>query len=276
MDLVFEWRLYSRYHVRSEFGAAAPPARAEQVANLIRELSEQIFDKSYEPEHMAELHHVLHRFLVPPRYPLPADGGFDTFRRAAQSLRSPFGGRNRLHFPQEVVHLLEGYLEDEGVFRRGQALVDVAIDSSELAALGAVQQALRCGVAANGVVVEVNPSSNLLIGDMLDLRNHPMLRLYPIEPDERLTPVSIAVGSDDPVTFSTSLLREYTLLYEAARAAGYHDRVALEWLEAVRRTSMDSRFTLAWRPSARKRAELLSDALKQYLQQPRLELSNNY
>jgi hypothetical protein len=253
--------------VRSEFGAAAPPARAAQVENLIRELSERVFGRSYEPEHLAELHDVLHRFLVPPLHPLSADGGFDTFRRAVSRLcRSPVEGPHGVRFREQISELLQRYLEDEGAFRRGQELIDVPIDGIEVAALTAVQQALRSGIAANGVVVEVNPSSNLLIGDVLDLRNHPLLRLYPIEPEERLTPVSIAVGSDDPVTFGTSLVREYTLLFQAARAAGYPDRVALDWLEAVRCTSMDARFTLAWRPGELERVE---EALAAYLHEPR-------
>ena len=110
----------------------------------------------------------------------------------------------------------------------------------------ATQNALRRAVGARGLVVEINPSSNLLIGDMLDLRNHPVLRLSPPEPVPGIPPVPIAVGSDDPVTFSTHLLREYTLLHQAARAAGYSERTAHEWLESIRRTGMDARFTVAW------------------------------
>jgi adenosine deaminase len=98
-------------------------------------------------------------------------------------------------------------------------------------------------------VVEVNPSSNLLIGDLLNLRNHPILRLFPPVPDERgIPPVAIAVGSDDPVTFNTQLMREYTLLHQTARAAGYSERVVHEWLDSIRCAGMDARFTESWTP----------------------------
>ena len=141
--------------------------------------------------------------------------------------------------------------------------------SDEVEALNAVQSALRRGVAQRGIVVEVNPSSNLLIGDLLDLRNHPILRLNPPVPDPDGPPaVAIALGSDDPLTFSTDLLREYALLHQAACAAGYPERVVHEWLESIRRAGMDARFTLGWRPSARAKTEELISAMRKYLHEP--------
>jgi len=130
----------------------------------------------------------------------------------------------------------------------------------------AVQCALQRGIAQRGVVIEVNPSSNLLIGDLLDLRNHPILRMNPPVPEENgPPPVAIALGSDDPLTFSTELLREYSLLHQAACAAGYPERVVHEWLESIRRTGMDARFTLAWRPSAEEKTQELIDTMCRYL-----------
>jgi hypothetical protein len=108
-----------------------------------------------------------------------------------------------------------------------------------------------------------------LIGDLLDLRNHPILRLNaPLLEPGGPPPVAIALGSDDPLTFSTELLREYTLLHQAACAAGYPERVVQEWLESIRRTGMDARFTLAWQPSARKKVDILIDAMGRYLHAP--------
>ena len=155
------------------------------------------------------------------------------------------------------------------MFWRGQELVDVTLDASEVGALYSLQDALRRAVGARGLVVEVNPSSNLLIGDLLDLRNHPILRLHPPEPlPDAPPPVPIAVGSDDPITFSTYLLREYSLLHEAALTAGFPERVVHEWLARIRQTGMDARFTVAWQPSAREMANHLLDAFDGFLPRP--------
>jgi hypothetical protein len=190
--------------------------------------------------------------------------GLDAFSRAFQRV-----DWLQVQSHRDVWKILSRYRESECVYQRGQKLVDIALDGSEVAALRAVQDGVRRCVAARGIVVEVNPSSNLLIGNLLDLRNHPILRLFPPQAQEgEPPPVPIAVGADDPITFSTFLLREYSLLHEAAMSAGYSERVVHEWLATIRQTSMDARFTAPWRPTALGMAEDLLDALGAYLMRP--------
>lgn len=273
-DLVWEWRLYSKHHIKLEYAAAAPPGRIEMLLNQVDELSEHIFgQEGYRMEELAEAHHLLHQFLVPPYVLEPViNVGFDTYLQAVQNIRV----RKKdcmVCYPDKVASILEKYIDNESIFRRGQKLIDVPIRSDEVAGITAVQYALRRGISHNGIVVEVNPSSNLLIGDLLDLRNHPILRLFPPIPEpEDPPPVSIALGSDDPLTFGTQLLREYTLLHQAACAAGYPEKVVQDWLESIRRTGMDARFTRAWKPSAEKMAKKLEDDLSRYLNLPSTQL----
>ncbi|GMU05452.1 hypothetical protein ASNO1_17050 [Corallococcus caeni] len=263
-DLVFEWRLYSQYRMPPELRAEAPPSRTPKVENDIQDLSELVFGRAFPPAALAEAHHVLHQLWCWPLGREDRDLGLDTFTRALRRLRW-----HEVHHAPLVHHLLQHYREDEAVFRRGQHLVDIALDTSEVQALRAVQNGLRRCVSARGIVVEVNPSSNLLIGNLLDLRNHPILRLFPPQAEEGAPPpVPIAVGADDPVTFSTYLLREYSLLYEAAMGAGYPERDVHAWLNRIRQTSMDARFTTPWRPDALKMADDLLKALETYLWKP--------
>lgn len=263
-DLVFEWRLYSRYRVDPHLQVEAPPGRPQHVENLIRQLSEGIFRRAQEPQVLAEVHHVLHQLQCPPFSREPEDVSLDAFLRSLTTLDP-----NQVHNYRRVCHLIHAHREDEAVFLRGQELVDITLEHSEVAALQAVQDGLRRQVSLRGLVVEVNPSSNLLIGDMLDLRNHPILRLFPPERvDGEPPPVPIALGSDDPLTFSTWLLREYSLLHEAGIMAGFSERVVHSWLEAIQKTGMDARFSVPWKPSADVQAERLVDALEDYLQVP--------
>lgn len=256
-DAVMEWRLYTRYQVPPEMAADAPPGRIQYLDNTVRELSELVFLHAEEPQVLAEAHHRLHQIFTPDKV-----SGLDTVRRALSTM--PQG---TLH-PRRVARLLRHYLMDERLFRRGQTPVTVPADDGEVRALDAVQRALRRGVALRGVVVEVNPSSNLLVGDLLDLRHHPILRLCPPEPIDDLPPVPIAVGSDDPVVFSTRLIHEYALLHRTARAAGYAERVVQTWLDDVRRTGMDARFTVALRPSAEKVCKDIERDLERFLSLP--------
>jgi hypothetical protein len=267
-DLVWEWRLYTKYRIKPEFTAAAPPGRIEILLNKVCELSEYIYGKDgYKIDELAEAHHVLHQFLVPPfTHSYEVDGAYDTFLQAARNIRN---AHHEVHSALRVSKLLEAYLDDEHTFKKGQTLVDIPLLKDEIDALNAVQYALRRGIAQRGIVIEVNPSSNLLIGDLLDLRNHPILRLNPPVPEQNAPPpVAIALGSDDPLTFSTDLLQEYTLLHQAACAAGYPEHLVHEWLESIRRTGMDARFTLGWRPSARYKINSLEKDLCDYLHEP--------
>jgi hypothetical protein len=123
------------------------------------------------------------------------DGGFDTFVNGARNIKAWNSHEKPVHEHYRVGKILGDYFDNESIFRRGQTLIDVPIHRDEVAALTAVRNALRRGIAQSGIVIEVNPSSNLLIGDLLDLRNHPILRLFPPVPEpDGPPPVMIALG----------------------------------------------------------------------------------
>ncbi len=72
-------------------------------------------------------------------------------------------------------------------------------------------------LAATGVPLEVNPSSNVCLGVVPDLASHPFERL-------RASGVEVTVNSDDPPLFATTLSGEYQRLaetfgYDAATCA---------------------------------------------------------
>jgi hypothetical protein len=149
--------------------------------------------------------------------------------------------------------LMLRYLTDAQSFRRGRE-IEWVDPNKEVEALGAVQHGLRQEVGLKGLVVEVNPTSNLLIGDLGDLGGHPMWRLRPPRPSAAGldTEVSVCIGSDDPVVFNSDLRGEYQLLYDALVMSGLSDHEAREWLEQTRADGMAARFTVASTPLARR------------------------
>src|SRR6185312_14577364 len=105
-----------------------------------------------------------------------------------------------------ALRLLWDYLTSADVFVRGQAPVEVPANPDEASMLREAQRFLRRRLAGMPISVEVNPSSNMLVGD-LRLEEHPAFRLYPF-PDAPPTDearVPIALGDDDPITFATHL-----------------------------------------------------------------------
>jgi adenosine deaminase len=102
---------------------------------------------------------------------------------------------------------------------------------------------LRKRIAEKGLAVEINPSSNLMIGQLGDLLNHPMWRIKNPASIKAEPTIPIIIGSDDPVTFSTRLPDEYAMLFDAMVDAGLSSDDAFAWLDTARQYGNDYRFT---------------------------------
>jgi len=73
---------------------------------------------------------------------------------------------------------------------------------------------------------------------------HPIWRLKPLELVDDIPPLSVCIGSDDPLTFATTLPQEYQLLFDTIVMQGQSHEVALSWLDDAREAGMRARFTL--------------------------------
>lgn len=143
--------------------------------------------------------------------------------------------------------LLLAYLCDPQVFRAGRA-TEWVDPTNEVDAITRISTALRLEVTQRCLAIEINPTSNLLIGDLGDLEHHPLWRLHPPRPRADLPPLAITVGSDDPLVFNCRLPGEYQLLFDTLLMSGLTDSEAMAWLESVRRTGLERRFTDAGPP----------------------------
>lgn len=157
----------------------------------------------------------------------------------------------RMGFPTDPHCILSGddtlvlarrWLTDRGVFRRGQELEEV--EPQRIAPLiESMQRRVRRRLSERSVVIEINPSSNLLVGAFSDLGHHPLWRLRPVEPDGHPS-VMVCIGSDDPITFATRLPEEYQLVHDTLVEAGVSSDKALAWLDEARRVSLLSSVSL--------------------------------
>lgn len=137
------------------------------------------------------------------------------------------------------------YLTSADLFERGQE-TEWIDPSAEGEALAALQAGVRRRLGQIGIAVEVNPTSNLLIGDLGDLAKHPLWRLRPPGGMGDAPPVSVCIGSDDPLTFATDLRAEYQLVHDTLVLARCSEAEAGEWIDAARKTGLDYRFTVPW------------------------------
>jgi hypothetical protein len=222
-DLAWEW-------LRCSQRRAPGPDRLPYVQREIRRLSAAVLGDPHAPDVIVDLVADLH---TPAR--LRAVGFPDGVREPEHRATAR---RDRLLFR---------YLTSSAVFRDGQATEWVSV-RDEGPILAALQAGVRREVGRRGVVVEVNPSSNLLIGEFGDLRRHPFWRLAgppgaAADPDA--PPLTVCLGSDDPILFATDIRQEYQLVFDALVSAGNSTEETCRWVERLRASGMAARFTLA-------------------------------
>jgi hypothetical protein len=217
LDLTFEWRCYNRENVNFR------PTRLAWIDDQIRKFGQEIFGYPTSPADVVQLVDDLHCES------LLRDCGFP--------VGVPPNSDSRI---QRVLQ----YLTDPGVFKRGHKTIWVQT-LQEHEAVENIQEWLRGKVANLGLTIEINPTSNLLIGNLGDLRNHPLWRLRPpIENRKLKTKLRVCVGSDDPITFATNLPDEYVLLHDSLVLAGLGADRADDWIDHARKTGMRQRFTI--------------------------------
>ena len=229
-DLVWEWDFYS-----TRGAEISGRGRLPYLIAAITRLTREMFEETCTPDELAQFVRLLHC-----EQELQAVGFPDRPGHRSPGTVCPreVGDRSRM--------LLREYLRSTEVWRAGRVLETVILRElpHELDALRTLQDALRREVGTRGLTVEVNPSSNLLIGDLGRIDEHPIWRLRPVRRIDDVPPLSVCIGSDDPLTFATTLPHEYQLLFDTIVLSGGSHEEALSWLEHARAAGMRARFTL--------------------------------
>ena len=162
-------------------------------------------------------------------------GGPDWCDRAFSSLARPHAVDSIDHFFANEWSLAKSALLSASVVVRTEP---------EAAILCHISDSLAELLARWQTAIEVNPSSNLVIGDLPDPLAQPMFRLRPVSPTEgRALPITL--NADDPLTFACRLSDEIAYAWAGMVVAGnIAPSYAQSWLEDAARTSWRTRFTL--------------------------------
>lgn len=248
LDLVWEWGCYATQGVDVE------SARLPYLAHSIDSLSRKMFEETYTPEDLLDFLNLLHNeselkaLGFPNRSKHQVQRGDGKEKR--EGARFPDCSKRQIQrdSKNKSRKLLHKYLCDTQVWKKGRALETIVLDHTqmkhELKALQNLQGALRRKTGTKGLTIEVNPSSNLLVAGLGLFGEHPIWRLKPLEPADDIPPLSVCIGSDDPLTFATTLPQEYQLLFDTIVMQGQSHEVALSWLDDAREAGLRARFTL--------------------------------
>lgn len=237
-DLIWEWSCYAKQGVR------VASERLAYVRTEMVRLAHLVFGRSFAPEDLMDFVELLHR-----EKELQAEGYPDQpSLRSKSSINAEGPGVEQRSPESDGRLLLRAFLRDQNVWRKGRIPETINLRNRNLdheqSALIQLQDSLRRKIGRLCLTIEVNPSSNLLIGDLGNFVGHPLWRLRPIVPMDDVAPLSVCIGSDDPLTFATTLPHEYQLLFDALILMGRSHEEAMKWIDEARDAGMQSRFTL--------------------------------
>ena len=109
--------------------------------------------------------------------------------------------------------------------------VSIEITRNKIEKYIRLQEYMKGKLNKKGIIIEVNPSSNLLIGDFYSYKDYHIENLSSPK-DEK---VIITINTDDPITFNTNLSNEYALIFDLMlKKEKYTRKEIIEWLDRIR------------------------------------------
>jgi len=200
------------------------PAAVAKLQEWLTELSDVMYGAPQTLDVLWALHQI--RAVLPQPQYLPPDG-------------SP----NPWYEERAYRRLWRQELFDLDCNKRAETLLKVPEEASTLGdAIVAAQDDVLKILANQRICVEVAPSSNLALGDMTSLEEHPFHRMvgYRSEQDR----IRISINTDDPGPFATRLENEFALMYQVCNSRfGSGGETALEQLERARRDGLGTAFS---------------------------------
>lgn len=119
--------------------------------------------------------------------------------------------------------------------------IQISVTEQDIKMIQLMQSIVLEKIAAYGIIVEMNPTSNVMIGEMDSVLAHQVYKLNPVEKD-RIHSVMVNVNSDDPTIFNTNVSNELSYLYYGLLDQKVGKEECLEWIDRIRQYGLDTSF----------------------------------
>lgn len=118
------------------------------------------------------------------------------------------------------------------------------VDDDAVARISAAQEHVRSLARLTGVIVETNPTSNLLVSGFARYADLPYANLdrTGLPTPHESAGIPFTINTDDPGIFSTTLRSEYVRVGQGRIEAGEPPQAVGEWLDQARRVSLRATF----------------------------------
>ncbi|WBW96310.1 hypothetical protein [Oceanirhabdus sp. W0125-5] len=117
----------------------------------------------------------------------------------------------------------------------------VKVSDIDVEIMKEIQNWIMIQLANKGIVVEVNPTSNAIIGEIRNMFDNHAFVINKVGQKENSN-VMFNINSDDPMVFNTNISNEYAYLYYGLLYRGVCKEAALEWIEKRRVCGMETSF----------------------------------
>ncbi len=149
---------------------------------------------------------------------------------------------------QAVSYLYYLYHFSDKVKMKGLSSKSIEVEQWYIDLVKRMQAAMRSEIFKKGIMIECNPSSNVLIGTFRSYDRHPILKFNDHNlADTPFPKLQVSINTDDLGVFDTSLSNEYALMFCAIarmrhRNQEYNDEKIYEYLEYIRKNGINMSF----------------------------------
>jgi hypothetical protein len=224
-NLLWIWGVYTRV---SDVNYKTYSYLQHKIHNVIKNILKDSFDYSISIEMLYEVY--MRRFKFIP----------DSLVNAQQQTK-PHTESSEVSKTRWDIERLTRIYHDKNYLERLMAPIYVRTTEIEQEITADMQRYVRHKVAMKGIVVEVNPSSNYIIGHMNSMYENQFFQINKLH-DEDLSNIIISINTDDPIVFNTNISNEIAYLYYGMLYRGIGKSTALEWIEKIRKSGMDTSF----------------------------------
>lgn len=148
---------------------------------------------------------------------------------------------------ENVAKLYHAYHYDAEVKMKGNEKEEFTYPYYWADGVELIQKEMQKEIAARGIAIETNPSSNYMISSLQGYEEHPIVKWYNYhlqntwEEEAECPQLSVSINTDDKGCFSTSLLNEFSLMacaLEHEKENGefkYKQTMVYKWINEVRK-----------------------------------------
>lgn len=160
-----------------------------------------------------------------------------------------------IRYKPEVGIIYHFYHFNSDVRHAGRREKDFKVNENYIKGVALVQKAMQREIAARGIAIETNPSSNYMIGTFKLYEEHPITKFYNNELTHRHEELEecaqlwTSINTDDQGVFGTMLQNEYALMARALERKKdkngqllYAKTMIYEWLDKIREMGIRQSF----------------------------------